>query len=306
MTQKPMNIAVSGAAGLVGSAVSRRLTAAGHSVTTITRKAPSGYQDTMRWDSRTGLANPDRLESMDAVIHLAGENIAGGRWTSAMKAKIRDSRVEGTRQLVRGLASVERRPRVLICASAIGYYGDRGDEILTEESAAGEDFLAGVCRDWETEANAARDLGMRVVNLRIGVVLSRHGGALAKMLTPFRLCAGGIIGHGRQYMSWIGREDLSRIIEFCLNNDQITGPVNAVSPHPLTNHDFTKTLGQVLRRPTVMPMPRLIVKLVFGEMGDALLLSSSRVTPNRLTKAGFTFDHPDLADCLRYELASPK
>ena len=235
-------------------------------------------------------------------MHLAGESIAAGRWNSKLKAKIRNSRIEGTRNLVKSIAAVEKRPRVLVCASAIGFYGDRGASELDESSAAGDGFLADVCRDWEVEANAATELGVRVVNVRIGVVLSPGGGALAKMLLPFKLGVGGVIGSGKQYWSWIGLNDLVRVIEFCINNESVVGPVNAVSPNPLTNKEFTKIVGSVLHRPTIFPLPAFMAKLVLGEMADALLLSSSRVMPKKLQKAGFTFAQPELAECLQYEL----
>lgn len=297
-------VAITGATGLVGTALSELLSSEGKSVAAISRRDGGSYQDTIKWDPSTGLTNPARLEGVDAVIHLAGENIAGARWNDTVKRKILNSRVEGTRSLVKSIAAVENRPKVLVSASAIGIYGDRGDEQLTEDSAFGDGFLADVCKAWEEEANAARELGLRVVNVRIGVVLSPKGGALAKMLLPFKLGMGGIVGSGKQYWSWIGLHDLTRVIAYCVNNDSVEGPVNAVSPEPLTNRAFTKDVGSVLKRPTIFPLPGFMAKLVLGEMAQDLLLSSARVLPTRLQAAGFEFAHPQLQDCLRHELNS--
>ena len=245
---------------------------------------------------------PHRLESVDAIVHLAGENIASSRWTKKFKHRIRNSRVQGTRSLVQSIAAVKKRPKVLVCASAIGYYGDRGDEELKEDSPPGSDFLADVCKDWEAEANVAKDLGLRVVNLRIGVVLSPQSGALAKMQRPFKLGLGGIVGPGTQYWSWIGLHDLVRMIAYCIDNESLEGPVNAVSPQPLTNKEFTAGLGKALRRPTIFPLPTFVAKLLLGEMAQTLLLASTRVLPKKLQASGFEFDHPCLADCLQHEL----
>jgi uncharacterized protein (TIGR01777 family) len=241
-------------------------------------------------------------EEPDAVVHLAGENIAAGRWTERQKARIRDSRVKGTRLLCDLLARYSPPPKALVCASAVGYYGDRGDEILKEESAPGSDFLFDVCREWEAATQTAVERGIRVVNLRIGVVLSPLGGALAKMLTPFKLGAGGVIGSGRQYMSWIALDDVVRAFHFALTNQSLLGPVNAVAPNPVTNRDFTRTLGRVLSRPTVFPMPAFAARLAFGEMADALLLASTRVEPARLLAGSFIFRYPDLEGALRHLL----
>ena len=295
-------VAISGASGLVGTALTALLQADGRSVLGITRSEGGAYQDCIRWDPKTGLTNPGRLESVDAVVHLAGESIAAGRWNSKLKSKIRNSRIEGTRSLVKSIAAVENRPKVLVCASAIGLYGDRGATELDETSAPGEGFLADVCKDWEAEANAAKELGVRVVNVRIGVVLSPKGGALAKMMLPFKLGLGGVIGSGKQYWSWIGLNDLVRIIAYCINNESIEGPVNAVSPTPLTNTEFTKVVGSVLHRPTIFPLPSFMAKIVLGEMADALLLSSARVLPKKLEKSGFVFQQPGLAESLQHEL----
>lgn len=297
-----LTVAISGASGLVGTELSALLTSVGHSVVPMTRKSSGSSQNAIVWDLVHGVANPQQLESVDAIVHLAGENIAAGRWTVALKERIRKSRVEGTRAVVQSLAGLQIRPKTLVCASAIGFYGDRGDEILTESSPAGSGFLADVCSAWESEAMAAANLDMRVVCLRIGVVLSPKGGALAKMLLPFKLGAGGVIGSGKQYWSWIGLNDLVRAIAFCVENENIRGPVNAVSPQALNNYDFTKTVGKVLHRPTIVPLPAFVAKIVLGEMAEALLLSSAHVVPEKLQAHGFQFAQPDLKSCLEHEL----
>lgn len=285
-----MKVLVSGATGLVGSAVVASLQADGHEAVRLGRKAVAGSTEPMvAWDPAQGELDAAALEGLDAVVHLAGENIAGGRWNDAMKRKIADSRIQGTKLLCETLAGLKQKPQVLVSASAIGFYGDRGDEILDEESAPTDTFLADVCRQWEDATAAAREAGIRVVNLRIGVVLSRKGGALHKMLLPFKMCAGGVVGSGKQWWSWIAREDLVGVIRFAIENETLSGPVNAVSPDPTQNYDFTKTLGRVLRRPTIAPLPAFVVRLLMGEMGDELLLASSRVVPKRLEEAGYHF-----------------
>jgi uncharacterized protein (TIGR01777 family) len=241
---------------------------------------------------------------VDAVVHLAGESIAAGRWTAAVKERIRRSRVDGTRLLAETLARLERRPRVLVSASAVGYYGDRGDEPLTEESPPGVGFLADVARAWEAAADPARAVGIRVVHPRLGLVLAREGGALPRMALPFRLGLGGVIGSGRQYWSWIALPDAVRVIERALADATLAGPVNAVAPAPATNREFTRALGRVLGRPTLLPFPALGVRLLMGEMGRALLLGSARVLPRRLERAGFRFEHPELEGALRGALAA--
>ncbi|MBL8811402.1 MAG: TIGR01777 family oxidoreductase [Planctomycetaceae bacterium] len=298
MTQ---NIAISGARGLVGDALTTALQKSGHKVVPMVRTS-SGNATEILWDIQRGIVNPDRLKGIDTVIHLAGENIASGRWNAAIKEKIRNSRVQGTRSLVNSLRDSEARPSTLVCASAVGFYGHRGDELLNESSPAGSGFLADVCREWEAEAMKAEELGIRVVCVRIGVVLSRKGGALAKMLLPFKLGAGGIVGNGRQYWSWIGLTDLVRILQFCAETPTVKGPVNAVSPEAATNYQFTKALGSVLHRPTIFPLPAFMAKLVLGEMADELLLASIRAQPAALQNAGFKFATPELKQCLELEL----
>ena len=297
-----MNVLVSGSTGLVGSAVVKALTAEGHRITRLVRQeAPPGAA-TIAWDPAAKRLPTPALEGLDAVVHLAGENIAKGRWNAAKKAAIRDSRVQGTRVLCEALAQLVEPPKVLVSASAIGYYGSRGDRIMREESRPGSDFLAHVCQDWEAATKPAVERGIRVVNLRIGVVMAREGGALHKMLTPFKLGGGGVMGSGDQYVSWVALDDLTGIVLHALTNESLAGPVNAVAPHPVTNDELTKTLGRVLKRPTKAWMPTPVVKVLFGEMGDALLLSSTRVEPARLQASGYTFRYPELEGALRHIL----
>jgi uncharacterized protein (TIGR01777 family) len=301
MSKQNQKIAISGATGLVGGELIASLKAAGHSTLTLSRR--NAGAGSVLWDPAKGITPLGALEGVDTVVHLAGENIAGSRWTAAVKERIRSSRVEGTRNLVKSLASLKSPPKSLVCASAIGFYGHRGDERLDESSSVGSGYLADVCNAWESEAMEAEKLGIRVVRLRIGVVLSKKGGALAKMLLPFKLGVGGIIGSGKQYWSWIGLNDLVRIISFCLENEAISGAVNAVSPNAMTNYDFTKAVGAVLHRPTIFPMPAFAARLALGEMADDLLLSSIRVEPHKLQSLGFQFAQPDLTSCLKHELS---
>ncbi len=301
-TGTPMKILATGSTGLVGSALIPFLTTGGHEVVRLSRRKPDTAEPVIQWDPSAGELPKDELEDFDAVIHLAGESIAEGRWTDEKKARIRNSRIEGTRLLCETLASLERKPRVLISASAIGFYGDRGDEVLTEESSSGDSFLAKVCWDWETAADPARAAGIRVVHPRIGIVLSADGGALAKMLTPFKLCAGGVVGSGKQYWSWVALDDLIGIIHHGLTRETIEGPVNAVAPNPPTNREFTKTLGKVLGRPTIFPMPAFAARVALGEMADELLLASARVIPRRLQESGYEFRFTELEAALRHTL----
>ena len=303
MKDGKQTVAITGASGMVGTALTTVLRESGHNPVSITRKASESNEGSIVWDPASGLKDPSRLETIDTVVHLAGENIAGGRWTAALKDRIRRSRVEGTRSLVKSIAAIGHRPKTLVCASAIGFYGERGDTVLDEDAVAGSGFLAEVCRGWEQEAEAATELGLRVVKVRIGVVLSPKGGALAKMLLPFKLGAGGIIGSGKQYWSWIGLHDLVRIIAFCVEHDSIRGAVNAVSPNSMTNYDFTKGIGRALHRPTLFPMPAFAAKLVLGEMANELLLSSTRVIPKKLKEEGFEFHYPELVGCLEHKLS---
>ena len=297
-----MKILVTGATGLVGSAVVPFLAGGDHEIARLGRSAP-GAGD-IRWDPDAGALEARALEGFDGVVHLAGENIASGRWNAAKKRRIKESRVRGTRLLAETLAGLERPPRVLVSASAVGFYGDRGDEELTERSPAGSGFLSDVCREWEAATEAAEGKGIRVVHARLGVVLSRDGGALGKMLTPFRLGAGGIVGNGRQYMSWITLDDTAAALGHLLATETASGPVNVVAPVPVTNREFTSTLGRVLRRPTVFPLPGFVARVVFGEMADALLLASTRVQPAGLLDSGYVFRHGSLEEGLRHVLGA--
>ena len=295
-----MHVLASGSSGLIGSALVPALAAAGHRVTRLVRSEPTD-ETQIRWDPQSGLFDTSRLEDMDAVVHLAGKTVAG-RWTARTKKIIRDSRVNGTRALCEALARLTRRPDVLVSASAVGYYGDRGCEVLTENSPPGTGFLAGLSREWEDATAPAAEAGVRVVNLRIGMVLSASGGALATMLRPFRVGLGGPIGNGRQYMSWISLEDTVGSILHTLTGATIAGPVNATAPHPVTNAEFTRTLAHVLHRPALLRVPAFAARLAFGEMADALLLASARVEPQRLLETGYTFRHPELGRALRHIL----
>ncbi len=301
-----MKVIVTGSTGLVGQALIRSLISEGHGVTRLVRgeaqtfRAPNSVA--VQWDPVTGVVDAEELEGHDAAVHLAGESIADGRWTDEKKRRIRDSRVVGTRLFAETLAGLKDKPKVLVSASAIGFYGNRGSEVLVEESAAGDDFLSEVCREWEKAALPASQAGIRIVHLRIGVVLSADGGALQKMLTPFKLGVGGKVGSGEQYMSWITLDDLVGIIRYALTNEEMRGPVNAVAPNPVTNAEFTKALGNVLGRPTIFPMPAFAARLAFGEMADALLLSSTRVEPARLKESGFKFAEAEIEGALRQAL----
>lgn len=300
-----MRVAVSGSGGLVGAEVAASLADAGDEVVRLVRRVPAEARREVRWDPESGIVDASGLEGISAVVHLAGENIAAGRWNAGRKAAIRESRVEGTRILCDALAGLSRPPDTLVCASAIGFYGDRGDELLTEGSAAGKGFLADVCRDWEAATAPAARKGIRVVALRIGVVLSPKGGALSRMLPPFRAGFGGVLGNGRQYVSWVSLDELPGIVRHVLANRDLQGPVNAVAPCPVTNREFTAALGTVLSRPTPFPVPAFALRLAVGEMADALLLASTRVVPRRLEETGFRFRFPELHGALRHLLGKP-
>lgn len=297
-----MKILVTGATGLVGTRLVPYLTSKGHEVARLVRSEPQPGTTEIKWNPESGVTDPARLEGLDAVVHLAGENISEGRWTDEKKRRIRESRVKGTRVLAESLAQLAQPPHTLVSASAIGFYGNRGDEVLDEQSASGSDFLAEVCREWELATRPAAERSIRVANLRFGVILSKEGGALAKMLTPFKLGVGGRVGSGRQYMSWITLDDTVGAIYHALTHEDVRGPVNVVAPRPVTNEEFTKTLGQVLSRPTILPTPVFALRLAFGEMADALLLSSMRVEPRRLRETGYSFQHPELESALRHVL----
>ncbi len=297
-----MKVLVSGSRGLIGSALTTVLTTRRHRVVRLVRSPQRAGDEAVFWDPVAGTLAREEIEGMEAVVHLAGENIASSRWTESQKERIRASRVDGTRLLSETLAQLQEPPQVMVCASAIGFYGDRGDEIMTERSEAGQGFLAQVVREWESATAAARDKGIRVINLRLGVVMSPVGGALSRMLLAFRLGLGGRVGNGKQYMSWTSLEDAVEIICFAMNTDSLEGPVNAVSPNPVTSREFTKTLGRFLMRPTLCRMPAWLVRISMGEMGEELLLSSTRVEPRKLLDAGYPFQHETLTAAFEHML----
>ena len=292
-----MKIVISGSHGLIGMALVEALKQDGHEIRRLVRTQATGAGEIF-WDPEGGEIDGDRLEGTDAVVHLAGENLAAHRWTGAIKARIRDSRVKGTRLLSETLAARKQAPKVMICASAIGIYGDRGVAVLDEGSSSGSGYLKEVCEQWEAACDPVQEAHIRLVTLRIGIVLSEQGGALKKMLPPFKMGVAGPIGNGKQYMSWIALDDVIGIIRYALENESIKGPLNLVAPEPVTNHDFSKMLGHVLHRPAILPMPAFAARLAFGEMADELLLSSSRVRPSRLLAAGYQFKYPTLNEAL--------
>ncbi len=293
-----MDIAISGAGGLIGGALSESLRADGHRVLRLRRGAVT-HEDQIGWDPESGRIDAPSLEGLDAVVHLAGEGIGEKKWSDEQKQRIRESRVRGTATLAGAIASRELKPGVFVSSSAIGVYGNRGDEVLTEQSAPGDDFLAGVCRAWEAETQTAVDAGVRTVILRTGIVLAAHGGALARMLLPFRLGLGGRIGSGKQWMSWIALADEVAAIRHTIDTVSLSGPVNLTAPTPVTNADFVHSLGRALHRPTVLPTPLFPLKARYGaELVEALLLHSQRVMPTRLESTGFAFRHSTLESAL--------
>lgn len=292
-----MKIAIAGASGLVGTALIPTLEAQGHQVTRMVRTAPRAGE--IEWHPNQDEVRPQSLEGFAVIINLAGENIAAGRWTDEQKRKIRDSRVNGTHLISEAIAKMSQKPSAFICASATGIYGDRDDEILDEQSESGGGFLAGVCREWEKACEPAVKAGVRVVNLRFGPILAREGGMLAKLLTPFKMGMGGKVGSGKQYISWVALEDAVKAIKLAIDDESIRGPLNVVSPNPVTNEEFTKTLGHVLNRPTALAMPAFAARLAFGEMADEMLLVSQRVMPKKLNAIQFQFQYPALEGALR-------
>lgn len=305
-----MSVVVTGSTGLIGAALVRALVADGQRVIRLVRTLPppgaGGPDSTARlWDPERGLLGAADLEGAHAVVHLAGENIAAGRWTEAKKRRIRASRVGSTELLAATLARLPAPPPVLICASAVGYYGDRGGELLREESGPGTGFLAEVCQAWESAAAPAAARGIRVSHTRFGMVLSAAGGALPKLLRPFRLGLGGRVGSGDQYVSWIALDDAVAALRHAIATDRLAGPINVVAPTPVTNRELTATLGRVLRRPTPFPLPAVVARLALGEMADQLLLASARAIPERLLGAGFAFRYPTLEGALRHVLGRP-
>jgi len=296
-----MRILLTGSSGMIGHALVTSLTADGHTVVRLMRSHTPAPGRHISWDPDKGIINADELEDFDAVVHLAGESIVG-RWTAEKKARILESRIKGTRLLSEALVHLRMRPMVLVSASAIGYYGDRGDREIDEESPAGSMFLSEVAKAWEAATAPAARSGIRVVSVRIGFVLSKAGGGLAAMLKPFKFGVGGRVGSGRQYLSWIAIDDVVGAISHAILSDALHGPVNVVAPRPVTNREFTKTLGRVLWRPTIFPLPAFAARMVLGEMGDELLLASARVVPARLLATGFEFKYPELAGALHHVL----
>ena len=303
MTDSVQRIVISGASGLVGRSLLKLLTSRGHVVLRLVREQPRSDSE-IAWDPVRGELESTALEDVHTVVHLAGANIAERRWSEARKRVLLESREHGTRLLCETLACTRKPPELLIVASAVGYYGDRGDEWLDERSAPGQGFLPELCQAWEAATEPARRAGIRVVNLRLGVVLAAQGGALARMLTPFRLGVGGVVGNGRQYLSWIALEDVLRVVEHLIASSEVAGPLNAVAPTPVTNREFTRILARVLHRPAVLPVPAFLCRAVFGELGQVLLLEGARVRCTRLERSGFHFRYRDLESALRAELGT--
>lgn len=294
-------VAISGASGLIGTTLATQLVASGLRVRKFTRK-DGGGQEAIHWDPARGALLPAQIDGLDAIVHLAGENIAGGRWTPARMARIRDSRVQGTRLLATTIAQLEHKPKVLVCASAVGFYGDRGDAEVDESSAPGTGFLADVVQQWEAAARPAQDAGVRVVWLRFGIVLAVQGGALERMLLPFRLGLGGRLGSGKQWMPWIAVTDAVTAIEVALARNDMRGAYNVVAPQAVTNATFTRTLGKVLHRPTILPVPAFALRLALGRFADEALLAGCKAIPKRLVEAGFRYKWPELEPALRHVL----
>jgi uncharacterized protein (TIGR01777 family) len=299
-----MRILVSGSTGFVGTALVETLERQGHSIARLarpgtTRNSAAGTRaQAVAWDPVAGHFDAAGAEGAEALVHLAGASIAGGRWNASRKELLRTSRIDATRHLLGAIAQLQRPPRVIVAASAIGYYGNRGDETLTEASAPGDDFLAGACREWESETARGAEFGARVVSLRFGIILAAHGGALAQMALPFKLGAGGRLGNGRQWMSWLTLQETVNIVQFALANSVLAGPVNAVTPNPIRNSEFTNVLAKTLHRPALFPAPAFALRLALGEMADALLLVSQKVNPLKLVDSGYKFIQPSLASAL--------
>jgi uncharacterized protein (TIGR01777 family) len=291
-----MRIAITASTGLFGTELITRLRATGHDVVPV-RRGDETDRDSM-WNPGAGWIRPGTFDGVDAIVHLSGASIGDGRWSASRKELLRRSRIDSTNLLIDHLSELDAKPATLITASAVGYYGNRGEEEVTERSDPGEGFLAELCRDWEAEARRAEDLGIRSVQLRSGILLSQQGGALAKMLTPFKFGLGGPIGSGRQWLPWVARSDAAAAVEFALTHEELTGPINVVAPGVVTNHEFVKSLGRALHRPAIAPLPGFAVRLLFGEMGEQTLLWGQRARPEALTAAGFTFEHEQLPSAL--------
>ena len=294
-----MKVLISGSSGLIGTALIDFLNKQKIEVFRLVRNKSTFTESQIFWDPISKTIETDKLNGMSGVIHLAGENIASGRWSQSRKLKIKSSRSIGTGFLSEALSNLENPPKVFISASGMGYYGNNGNKIVDEKSSIGSGFLPEICSSWESACLKAKERGIRVVNTRIGVVLSIKGGALKTMITPFRFCLGGVLGNGKQYMSWISIDDICKSIHHIIMSETIEGPVNLVSPNPVTNYEFTKTLGKVLGRPTLLPAPAFMLKLLFGEMAEELLLWSYRIKPGVLLDSGYEFEYPDLENALR-------
>jgi uncharacterized protein len=299
-----MKVLIAGGSGLVGAALTSSLRGDGHTVSRMVRPGSLAAPGDVQWNPLSALVDVAAMEGFDAVVNLSGASIAGGRWTARRKQVLRSSRVDSTRVLVDALTHLKQPPRVFVCASAIGFYGDRGDEVLTEASGYGNDFLSILCRAWEGEAARAAASGIRTVIMRFGIVLSVDGGALPRMLTPFRFGAGGRLGSGKQWMSWIALEDV-RVLRAAMDDASWNGPVNLVAPEPVRNSEFTRVLASVLNRPAIFPAPALALRLALGEMADALLLSSQRVQPESLARYGYAFRYENLEAALHAVLVKP-
>ena len=295
-----MKVLITGSSGLVGSALIDSLAASGHEVIRLLRKKIT--EDSPVWDPENGVIDLADVRGISAVVHLAGDNIAEGRWNRQKNGRILNSRVMGTKLLTEFFAASDYKPDIIVSASAVGVYGDRGEELVDETSGPGNGFVADVCKQWEGATASAVDAGIRVANVRFGVVLSTAGGALKKMLLPFRMGLGGVIGTGSQYMSWVSIDDVVGMIQYVIANDSLRGPINLVAPNAVNNREFTKTLGRVLHRPTIFPMPAFAARIAFGEMANELLLSSTRVLPKKLMDSGYTFRHPELGEALEHLL----
>jgi len=293
-----MKVLITGSSGLIGSALARSMTSNDHDVIRLLRH--SFANDSPVWDPENGVMDLADVGEITAVVHLAGENIADGRWSGNKKNRILNSRVRGTKLLAEYFADSDKKPQVIISASAVGFYGDRGTEIVDEDSNAGKSFLANVCVQWEDALNAAVERGIRVVKVRFGTVLSIDGGALKRMIMPFKIGAGGVIGSGEQYMSWVSIDDTVEMIQFAIANDSIQGPINLVTPNAISNRKFTRTFGQVLNRPTIFPLPAFAIRIALGEMADELLLNSTRVFPKKLVESGYKFLKPELSQALEH------
>jgi uncharacterized protein len=298
-----MKILISGASGMIGRSLTSAMPNEGHAVGRLVRPGTAVLAGDVRWEPKSATVDVEAMEGVDVVVHLAGASIGESRWTPQRKALIRSSRVDSTRLLVDAISHMRRKPRVLLCASAIGYYGNRGDELLTESSGCGNDFLALLARDWEGEAARAAHAGLRTVMLRFGVILSAAGGALPRMITPFKLGLGGRFGSGSQWMSWIALDDVVGIIRVAINNEEVAGPVNLVSPAPVQNAEFAHILAATLHRPSIIPVPAFALRVALGEMADPLLLYSQRVRPERSIQNGYRFQFDDLSEALQAILA---